>query len=52
MGVTIWLGSLLGAWLDKKYAVDYWEPVVTLISIFIAMYMVISRVIKVSKSDD
>lgn len=52
MGVTIWLGNLLGTWLDTKYDKQFWESTVTLLSVFIAMYMVIIQVIKVSKEDD
>ncbi|MFD2916999.1 AtpZ/AtpI family protein [Psychroserpens luteus] len=52
MGATIWLGNLLGKWLDSKYNQDFWESTVTLLSVFIAMYMVIIQVIKVSKEDD
>jgi len=52
MGLTIWLGNLLGEWLDTRYEKDYWESTMTLLSVFIAMYMVISQVIKVSREDD
>lgn len=49
---TILLGNYFGKWLDGKYATDYWEQVVTLFSVFAAMYLVISQVIKLSKDDD
>ncbi|WP_047549382.1 AtpZ/AtpI family protein [Psychroserpens sp. Hel_I_66] len=52
MGATIWLGNLFGKWLDTKFDNDIWENIVTLLSVFIAMYMVIAQVIKVSKEDD
>jgi F0F1-type ATP synthase assembly protein I len=52
MGATIWLGNLFGKWLDSKYNQDFWEPTVTLLAVFIAMYIVIAQVIKVSKEDD
>ncbi len=52
MGATIYLGNLLGKWLDSKYITDFWESIITLLSIFIAIYQVISQVIKVSKKDD
>ena len=52
MGGTTFLGNYFGEWLDAKYNKDYWEPTVTLISVFIAMYLVIAQVIKVSKEDD
>ncbi len=51
MGLTIWLGNLLGQWLDTKYDKTFWESTVTLIAVFIAMYMVIAQVIKVSKEE-
>jgi len=52
MGATIWMGNLLGKWLDATYNQDILEAIVTLFSVFIAMYMVIAQVIKVSKEDD
>ena len=52
MGGTIFLGNYLGQWVDEKYDKDFWESTVTLISVFISMYLVISQVIKVSKDDD
>ena len=52
MGGTIFLGNYFGEWLDSKYHKDFWKSTVTLISVFIAMYLVIAQVIKVSKEDD
>lgn len=52
MGGTIFLGNYLGQWLDSKYNKDFWETTITLLSVFISMYLVISQVIKVSKEDD
>ncbi len=52
MGATIYLGNLLGKWLDKKYETTYWESSITLFAVFAAMYMVISQVIKLSKKND
>jgi uncharacterized membrane protein YfcA len=52
MGGTIFLGNYLGKWLDAKYDKDFLESIVTLISVFISMYLVIAQVIKVSKEDD
>ncbi|WP_397364239.1 AtpZ/AtpI family protein [Olleya sp. R77988] len=49
MGGTIWLGNLLGAWLDTKYQTIYWENIVTLLAVFASMYLVISQVLKMSK---
>ena len=49
---TILLGNYFGEWLDAKYNKDYWESSITLISVFLSMYLVIAQVIKVSKEDD
>ena len=52
MGGTIFLGNYLGKWLDIKFDKDFWESIITLLSVFVAMYMVIAQVIKVSKEND
>lgn len=52
MGATIYLGNLLGKWLDNKYDKDFWESIVTLFAVFLAIYQVISQVIKISKNND
>jgi len=52
MGATIFLGNLLGKWLDSKYGKEFWESTITLLAIFISIYMVIAQVIKVSKEND
>lgn len=49
MGGTIWLGNLLGEWLDVKYQTTYLENTITLLAVFISMYLVISQVLKMSK---
>ncbi|WP_082379334.1 AtpZ/AtpI family protein [Pseudalgibacter alginicilyticus] len=53
MGVTIYLGSLLGAWLDTKFNSDnqLYYKIVTLFSVFIAMFAVIKQVLKISNDD-
>ncbi|MBU2995945.1 AtpZ/AtpI family protein [Cellulophaga baltica] len=43
MGITIYLGNLLGAWLDKKFEANYLEIVITLIAIFVATYAMIRQ---------
>jgi len=50
MGLTIWLGSQLGGWLDSKYGDDsqLYFKIVTLFSVFIAMYAVIKQVVKIT----
>lgn len=52
MGGTIFLGNYLGQWLDGNYNKTFWETTLTLFSVFISMYLVISQVIKMSKEDD
>ena len=52
MGGTIWLGNLLGEWLDAKFQTSYWENIITLLAVFIAIYLVISQVLKISKDND
>lgn len=52
MGATIFLGHYLGEWLDAKYEVGFWENTITLIAVFISIYLVISQVTKLSKDDD
>lgn len=49
MGLTIYLGNLLGKWLDSKYDKTFLESTVTLLAVFMAMYQVISQVLKISK---
>lgn len=48
MGVTIYLGSLLGEWLDEKYPnpEEYFTKGITLLAVFLSMYMVINKVVK------
>jgi membrane protein DedA with SNARE-associated domain len=49
MGGTIYLGSLLGSWLDVKFENEneLYFKVVTLLAVFIAMYAVIRQVNKI-----
>lgn len=44
MGATIFLGNLLGAWLDEKFALTFLETTITLIAVFVSMYSVIKAV--------
>ncbi|SFT79672.1 Putative F0F1-ATPase subunit Ca2+/Mg2+ transporter [Lishizhenia tianjinensis] len=54
MGVSIWLGSLIGEWLDKKYPSEHisYYKVVTLFVVFGSIYSIIRQVIKLSNQDD
>ena len=49
MGVTIYLGNLLGEWLDQKFETTFLESIVTLLAVFLSMYMVIKAVIQLNK---
>ena len=49
MGVTIYLGNLLGEWLDQKFASTYWEEIITLLAVFMAMGLVIKKAMDMSK---
>lgn len=50
MGLTIYLGSKLGEWLDQKYSTtnQIYYKVVTLIAVAVAMFSVIYQVIKIT----
>jgi len=49
MGLTIYLGNLLGTWLDAAYVKTFWETTCTLAAIFLSVYLVIHQAIKLSK---
>lgn len=51
MGLTIYLASLLGEWLDQKYnnTEQLYTKIVTLVGVFVAMGSVILQVSKNSK---
>ena len=51
MGVTIYLGSLLGEWVEGKYPTDseIYSKGITLLAVFAAMYLVIKRVVSSTK---
>ncbi|WP_460220459.1 AtpZ/AtpI family protein [Psychroserpens sp. MEBiC05023] len=44
MAITIFLGNLLGVWLDKQCSTTFLEETITLIAIFLSMYIVIRAV--------
>ncbi len=54
MGLIIYLGNLLGEWLDEKYQNnnESYAKFITLAAVFIAMYSVIKQVTKLSKNND
>ena len=43
MGATIYLGFLLGEWLDKLFETKFLTQTVTLISVFLAIYYLIKQ---------
>ncbi len=49
MGLTIFLGNLLGAWLDTTFNKTFLEPTITILAIFISIYSVIKGVNKINK---
>jgi uncharacterized membrane protein YfcA len=49
MGLIIYLGNLLGSWLDKKFESSYLEITLTLFAIFMAMYALIRQVNQMNK---
>ena len=53
MGLTIYLGSVLGEWLDVKFenANQLYFKIVTLIAVFIAMFSVIRQVLNITKNN-
>ncbi|WP_431166034.1 AtpZ/AtpI family protein [Tenacibaculum halocynthiae] len=54
MGLTIYLGNLLGEWLDAKYSNEggLYAKICTLVAVFLAMFSVIQQVTKISKNND
>lgn len=48
MGLTIYLGFLLGEWLDVKFETTYLEQTITLVAIFISIYLLIRQVKKIN----
>ncbi|MFD2551557.1 AtpZ/AtpI family protein [Bizionia sediminis] len=53
MGLTIYLGSVLGAWLDEKFnnPNQLYFKIVSLIAVFLAIFSVIIQVIKLTNTD-
>lgn len=52
MGLTIYVGSLLGKWLDEIYQNQLYTKICTLVAVFGAMVSVIMQVSKISKEND
>ena len=51
MAIMIYLGNLLGAWLDRKFETEFLETTLTLLAIFGSMFSVIYRVNKMNRPD-
>ncbi len=49
MGLTIYLGNLLGKWIDSKYSTEHAETLITLLAIAVAMYSMIRQVTQLNK---
>ncbi|TDS18678.1 putative F0F1-ATPase subunit (Ca2+/Mg2+ transporter) [Maribacter caenipelagi] len=49
MGVTIFLGNLLGEWLDQKFEKTFLEDIFTLLAVFLSIYLVIKKVMALNK---
>lgn len=51
MGLTIYLGNVLGEWLDGKYPNDnqLYTKICTLVAVFAAIFSVIKQAINLSK---
>lgn len=54
MGLTIYLGNLLGVYLDEKYLNENeaYTKGITLLAVFVSMFSVIMQVSKISKKND
>lgn len=54
MGLSIYLASLLGTWLDKNHPSDFmaYNKVLTLFAVFGSTFSVIRQVIKMSNDDE
>ncbi|MDW5289025.1 AtpZ/AtpI family protein [Formosa sp. PL04] len=53
MGLTIYLGSVLGQWLDVEFNNDnqLYFKIVTLLAVLIAMFSVIRQVLNITNKD-
>ena len=49
MGATIYLGFLLGGWLDRKLEFTFLTETITLCAIFLAMYSLIKEANRINE---
>lgn len=54
MGITIAIAAFAGQWLDEKYPNNYslFTVILSLLAVFGSLYLVIKRVILMSKEDE
>jgi membrane protein DedA with SNARE-associated domain len=48
MGLTIYLGFLLGKWLELKFKASFLTEITTLVAIFLSMYSLIKQANKIN----
>ena len=48
MGLTIYLGFLLGEWLDKILELNFLKTTITLLAVFLATYALIKQANKIN----
>lgn len=49
MGLTIYLGFLLGKWLDKVLELSFLKETITLLAIFLSMYLLIKQANRINE---
>ena len=49
MGATIYLGNLLGSWVERKYEFSFAEELITFVAVIMAMYILIKQAIQLNK---
>ncbi|WP_194768215.1 AtpZ/AtpI family protein [Tamlana sp. I1] len=54
MGLTIYLGSVLGEWVDSKTGNtnQLYYKIITLLAVFLAMFSVIRQVLNITNNDN
>lgn len=54
MGLTIWLGNLGGAWLDKNYPTEgvSYAKIITMVAVVAATYSIIKQVKRLSEDEE
>lgn len=54
MGLTIYLASLIGGWLDRTYRLEgiSFFKILTILAVFAATYSIIRQAIKMGQDDE